>query len=355
MIEPHSGIAACVQPVPIPLPLPEMNVARYEIRLRSEEESRIPAFPGSTLRGAFGHALKATVCVTHHRDCDNCLVSARCVYPLVFTTPSSPEFESSAGKQAPHPYILDAPVHRQRSESDQSRSGSKWERHRYLQSGDELVFGMMLLGSAIQHLPYLVLAIHRMAAHGLGVARSPFALMEVIQISAAGERVSIYDGATQKFAAQLVRAESLQDFVAARMSELGIFSELCLQFSTPTRLIIQGDLQSEANFELILRSLLRRLRMLGEVHGAGAVSWDYDRLLNLANEVKTQESQLRWWDWERYSNRQQTKMRLGGFVGEIRFEGEALQELLPFVCAGELLRLGKGTSFGLGKYEITKA
>jgi len=31
---------------------------------------------------------------------------------------------------------------------------------------------------------------------------------------------------------------------------------------------------------------------------------------------------LYWHDWERYSNRQETRMKLGGFMGEITYEGE---------------------------------
>jgi len=42
---------------------------------------------------------------------------------------------------------------------------------------------------------------------------------------------------------------------------------------------------------------------------------------------------------------------MGGFLGEITFEGE-LTEFLPFLKLGEYLHIGKGTVYGLGKYEI---
>jgi CRISPR/Cas system endoribonuclease Cas6 (RAMP superfamily) len=44
-------------------------------------------------------------------------------------------------------------------------------------------------------------------------------------------------------------------------------------------------------------------------------------------------------------------MKMGGFVGEITFQGE-LEQFLPFIALGEYIHVGKGTSFGLGKYEI---
>jgi len=40
---------------------------------------------------------------------------------------------------------------------------------------------------------------------------------------------------------------------------------------------------------------------------------------------------------------------MGGFVGEITFEGH-IEPFMPLIEAGEVLHLGKGTGFGLGKY-----
>lgn len=44
-------------------------------------------------------------------------------------------------------------------------------------------------------------------------------------------------------------------------------------------------------------------------------------------------------------------MKMGGFIGSITFEG-GLESFLPFLLVGEYIHVGKGTSFGLGKYEI---
>ncbi len=42
---------------------------------------------------------------------------------------------------------------------------------------------------------------------------------------------------------------------------------------------------------------------------------------------------------------------MGGFVGEATFSGD-ISEFLPFLKLGEYLHIGKGTVYGLGKYEI---
>jgi len=62
---------------------------------------------------------------------------------------------------------------------------------------------------------------------------------------------------------------------------------------------------------------------------------------------------LKWFDWERYSARQDTRMKLGGVIGRIAFKGE-IGEFMPFIKLGEFLHVGKGTTFGLGKYEIAE-
>jgi len=73
------------------------------------------------------------------------------------------------------------------------------------------------------------------------------------------------------------------------------------------------------------------------------------KLIEAAESVEVKKSTLRWRDWQRYSTRQETRMKLGGLVGQITYGGE-LAPFMPFLRAGELTHAGKGTSFGLGKY-----
>ena len=49
-------------------------------------------------------------------------------------------------------------------------------------------------------------------------------------------------------------------------------------------------------------------------------------------------------------------MLLGGFVGRatFTFDGADLEQFLPLILLGKYIHVGKGTSFGLGKYEISK-
>lgn len=105
---------------------------------------------------------------------------------------------------------------------------------------------------------------------------------------------------------------------------------------------------------ILIRNLLRRLSLLYYFHCGGDPSeWDFKGIIERAKEVTVKNRNLRWYDWERYSGRQDTRMKMGGFVGEITFEGN-IEPFMPLIKAGEVLHVGKGTGFGLGKYRIVK-
>lgn len=389
-----------------------LKVARYQIRLRALEPAQFPAFAGSALRGAFGHALKSSVCVMQHRDCERCLVASRCIYPNVFEPEFPPHLtEWQNERNAPSPYLLDPPVHRKRIESvpeavatgsgsmiiaaesadsvphavpnqTNQRRPPKWERHRQLAGGEEIEFGLTLLGRAIEHLPFIVLAIHEMTQRGIGAPqferpslsdtpsaaetvlepeaaprrqmppRPRFALAEVVLLAADGQRRTIYTEASERLESPAAPPPSLRQLVEHRLTEIEASGQLRLRFLTPARIKVDGDLQPRADFALLVRNLLRRVSMLTAVHGEAKLALDYRQLIARAAEVQTAASELRWWDLQRYSARQHTKLKLGGFVGSASYAGAALGEFLPLLVAGEILRIGKGTSFGLGKFQI---
>jgi hypothetical protein len=311
-----------------------LALSRHRFHLRALAPTPLPPFLGSTLRGAFGHALKEAVCVMEHRDCARCLVAERCIYAYLFETPVPLGLPLLRGqRQAPHPFVLIAPACDRPNQSE------------------EVLFDLLLLGRAVECRPYVVFAAGEMARRGLGVARARFELAEVLALDERGSERLIYSAGARRLAAD-GPAKSLCDFVRARLEQLPEARTLKLRFLTPARIRVEGDLQAGLGFELLARNLPRRVSLLAAVHGCAPLELDFRALIALAGRVEARASALRWQDWERYSNRQQTKMKLGGLVGEIEYAGEAIREFLPLVVAGELLHVGAGTSFGLGRYEI---
>jgi hypothetical protein len=68
--------------------------------------------------------------------------------------------------------------------------------------------------------------------------------------------------------------------------------------------------------------------------------------------LRVHRSALRWLDWTRYSTRQDTLMQMGGLVGDLHLSGLGLPALWPLFGLGAWVQLGKGTSLGLGRYEL---
>lgn len=342
------------------------RISTFRFTMRTETEAWLPRYKGSTLRGAFGNALKRAVCIRRDLNCEICLVRRSCVYTQVFETLPPEGVAAFRGqKYAPHPYVLEPPLE---------------EKQQYA-PGDRLTFGLTLIGRAIDYLPYLIFAIDQAGRRGLGPKRGRFALESVIWRPPHGQESVIYDGASQRLAPGPF-STSAEEWIAHRHCQISNLklpnlssspdlharttggeseisnlqsSHLRLVFLTPVRLQVQGDLQGGISFELLVRNLLRRVWQLTLVHGGGELALDHRAMIEQARSVMTVRNELRWLDWERYSNRQQTKMKLGGLVGEVEygFAGAAkLAAFLPLVILGELLHVGKNTTFGLGKYEI---
>lgn len=59
----------------------------YRIYFDKISSGRLPTFPGSAWRGAFGHALKKTACVVRDTPCSQCLLKNACAYSYIFETP----------------------------------------------------------------------------------------------------------------------------------------------------------------------------------------------------------------------------------------------------------------------------
>lgn len=129
------------------------------------------------------------------------------------------------------------------------------------------------------------------------------------------------------------------------------YSLITLNFITPARIIVNEDLVVDLEFHHLIRSLLSRISTLSYFHHGKRMEIDFKGLIERASRIRAKERNTKWYDWERYSAKQDTKMKMGGFIGKVTFEGD-LNEFLPFIRLGEIIHAGKGTSFGLGKYEI---
>ncbi len=291
----------------------------------------LPSYKGSTLRGGFGHAFRRVVCAIKGRECSDCLLKDKCVYSYIFETPPSADTKIMRKyKSAPHPFIIEPPAGQRRG----------------YKPGDEITFGLTLIGRAIDYLPYFIYAFDELGRIGLGKGKAKF---ELVDVSCNEE--TIYDSESKTLGTFKPNVLSLDPDLLNK--ETDIPELVTLRFLTPTRIVYNAHLTLDLEFHILVRNLLRRLSLLYYFHCNGDPSgWDFSGIIKKAEEVKVSGQGLRWHEWERYSARQKTRMNMGGFVGGITFEG-AIGPFMDLIRAGEVLHVGKGTGFGLGRYEVT--
>ena len=96
-----------------------------------------------------------------------------------------------------------------------------------------------------------------------------------------------------------------------------------------------------------------RISSLFNCYGNGEPELDYKGLVNRAKNVRIIVSDLNWYDWHRYSHRQDNTMLMGGMVGSVTYEGD-IEEYMPLIGLCQRVHLGKQTSFGLGKIKAER-
>lgn len=326
--------ASCDTGVSIREWLAGLTFARYRIKIRFQTAGALPSYKGSTLRGGFGVAFRRLACSRRRQSCEGCDRRDECVYSQVFETrPPSGSTRLRLASSVPRPFVIEPPLSRQRD----------------FREGDELDFGLVLIGRAVRYLPYFILAFERLGERGLGKDRAAFSVDEVQHLGVDGSGHVIYSGDDGGLTHIPPRAFETPAYAAAGFGDHGI----TVNFVTPTRLKSNGRICTKPSFEILIRALLRRVSSLLYFHCDSDTDIDYTAYCRLARDVRTADDGTKWVDWSRYSTRQGRSMDLGGFVGKVRFEGE-MQPFLPLLSAGTFLHVGKGCVFGLGRYEVLR-
>ena len=204
---------------------------------------------------------------------------------------------------------------------------------------------MVLIGPAIEALPYFIYTFTETRPHGPREQTRQIRFVKV-DLLQGKEALRIYDGSTQ----------TLSSYPPAERTgshrEDGQANTVTLHFLTPLRLKVKGDLATRLTFPLFFDRLAQRLTLLTAFYNPGATLPDFAPLLYLAPNVAVTSDELHWYDWERYSARQKETMKFGGLKGRIALSGE-LGPFMPSLRLGRQVNVGQSTSFGLGRYTVT--
>jgi len=319
--------------------LEKFYFSRFTFSVRCKTTILLPSYAGSTLRGGFGHAFRRIICAFKGKECTACLFRGQCVYAYVFETPIPADAKIMRKyTAAPHPFILEPFTNSSKS----------------YQEGEDFSFGLTLIGRATDYLPYFIYAFEELGRIGIGKGRGKYELREVTDEGGESKGNSlqkkrvIYSGDT-KLLTQTNPPIQWSDILINHPLPPPAIS---ISFITPTRIKYKNSLTKELEFHVFFRSLLRRISLLSYFHCNHRIDDSgFKDLIQRARDIKTVKRTLYWHEWERYSNRQKTRMKMGGFMGEITYKGK-LAEFWPYIRLGEYVHVGKGSGFGLGRYRI---
>jgi hypothetical protein len=350
--------------------LAALPVLRCAFRLRAEESVSLPPFVGSTLRGAFGAALKSAVCRVPPGECESCWFIEACAYPYIFETgalddEALPRLHPQLYKQQdlPHPYtFVPPPLIARKGGREASRATAKERRHppnlnnffaRYdLRAGDELNFGMTFIGRGARLWQFAFVAALLMARAGLGEANAPFTLTHAATFDEFDRMKLLFSEGAPRLRAAQAAPRTLLSFVEARRAQISTGERARLRFFTPARIVQHGKLDTRIEFKTLIAKLTQRIEHLAALHAEPPRHFDLREIVARAEGIEIKEAQWKEFLWERHSNRQGRKVARHVLYGEVEYAGANISEFFPLLAAGEVLQVGAATSDGLGIYRM---
>ena len=127
-----------------------------------------------------------------------------------------------------------------------------------------------------------------------------------------------------------------------------------LELVTPARVKHEGRYVKDLPFDLFVMNLIRRLNSILYFHHQYELDPEWEAFwIDASIDVDTVFSGWEYESFERFSTRQQQKMKLDGIIGEMVVEGDTLKELFPLLYAGQFLHIGKQAAFGFGEYKLS--
>ena len=363
-----------------------LPIGLFRFRIAPLQPLLVPVVnKGNMLRGGFGHAFRRLCCIPQCNDTRSCPLTASCPYKAVFEPSPPPGVESlSKNHDIPRPFVFRAPHTRQ----------TRYEK------GEPFEFEVVLIGRAVDFLPYFVLSFRELAAEGLGLNRAKCNLERVEQIRPGSNSVNPRGCGTVAYSAedQLFRsteATSADEWIKSRLNDLALGREhvavplvtdgrrephasevvrrvgggknpkiptagvmealvirrVMIRFLTPTLLRANGELIYRPQFHHVFKRLRDRVNALSTFFGDGPIQADFSGMGKRAEEVTTADCNVNWAERFRISSKTGQRHELSGFIGEVICEGE-LDEFLPWLTVGELVHVGKHTAWGNGWYAM---
>ena len=206
--------------------------------------------------------------------------------------------------------------------------------------GSIVELGLVLTGSTLNYRAEYLAAVPMMLRDSRLIQRVPVALEKVESADYAGMRIQLPLSNPDSASGLL----AIMSLAGVRESTVLPTGSLSLSILTPMRLMSEGRPLREFSFPHFIGGLMRRVSSMAYYSGGEELGFDFKWLADRSRLVSCSSAHLRWEEW---------CGRWSGFTGGITFTGD-LSEFHLFLLAGEYLNLGKGATFGLGRYTLER-
>ena len=310
------------------------------------EDCIMPKNKVSALRGGTGQMMIKQNCVLpqmseiHDSDCEKCDCRSECLVQRFLYTPSDiqPVFSSEKLSMG---YVFECEDYREE-----------------FSEGDSFQFNVILFGKSRVYVNLLFQALWGLGMAGLGKHKGRFFLREIT--NSKKEPVFYETEGGSQIIKERLKPENIYDYVRYRRNYIMRSLEcseddlddlkVLIRFQTETALKYQKKVMEEFDAGAIVSNLGRRLYMFNCFMGREMDYYAFNRHLEeIFPDLIDQE--IRRIQSKRYSTRQQSSMPITGIIGKVILS-DVCEEALYYLLAGEVLHIGRNTSFGCGRYRV---
>ena len=291
---------------------------KLHFKLIFNEGTVLPVNKVSALRGGMGEMLLRLNCISG-RKCSECEFEDECIVRRTMYSKMkiNPPFMSEGDSVG---YVLECENY-----------------HEIFREGEDLEFNLILFGNAIVYFSQYLQAFQLLGLNGIGKNHSKYVIKSIRNTTNDDLLVD------NQIYMKNFRLHSIWDYIEYRKAKVS--DRVRLLFQTPLTLKYRGEFLHCFDMEAIMNAIERRIYIFNCFTGIDCGRIDIDDFpVKVYEEVSRRTVQ-------RFSSTQDKKIILKGITGIVDLEkiNEVAKTLL---IAGELIHIGKNSSFGFGKYTI---
>ncbi len=285
------------------------------------EEPVDPRFPEALVRRGLGYTIRKMVCINKRLDeCSDCLIKRQCLYSLMYDETG----KTYKGLQV-SPFSVNCKLD---------------DENLYVMS-----MRFVLFQPLISYAGHLVYALTEAGRNGIGKSKKRFHITGVKEPS----NGTLFP--LQKAVADI--DTMITEYSPDYREEEESGNECTVRFLTPARIRRKDRMKTTVNFHDLVKSCIMRYKNLERAFSDENTQFSLhiNDILRAADSVAIVDESLEWERKERYSRKFESVLSVGGFTGEIRFQGP-VRPFHEFLGFGSAVGIGKNTTFGCGQYIV---